>query len=343
MNADRHGREILSSKGFTRREFLYVGLGGVSLAAGIHYLWPKIFRRRWRKTTFIAKVSDYYADISGAVVSGFKELGISPEEIKGKRILLKPNLVETDTGAIHINTHPAVVYGAAQAFLKLGAEKIIVAEGPGHCRDSLLVLEESGMAEMLWSDRIPFVDLNYDQCYNTRNTGRYSSLNSLTFPEILRQVDWVVSLAKMKTHHWAGITLSMKNLFGVMPGIYYGWPKNVLHYAGIDAAILDIVSTLLPQFAIVDGIVGMEGDGPIMGTPKPAGVLVLGRNLPAVDATCARIMGINPHRVHYLAEAARHLGPVYASDIIQVGEPVASVRTDFKLLDKIPAHRGLRL
>ena len=286
---------------------------------------------------------DYHADISGAIVSGFKELGVSPEEIRGKRILLKPNLVETDAGAIHINTHPAVVYGAAQAFLRLGAEKIIVAEGPGHCSDTLLVLEESGMAEMLWSDRIPFVDLNYDQGYTTRNIGRYSSLNNLTFPETLRQVDWVVSLAKMKTHHLAGVTLSMKNLFGVMPGSYYGWPKNVLHYAGIDASILDIVCTLQPQFAIVDGIVGMEGDGPIMGTPKPAGVLVMGRNLPAVDATCARIMGIDPHRIRYLAEAARRLGPVYASDIIQVGEPVASVRTDFMLLDKIPAHRGLRL
>ena len=133
---------------------------------------------------------------------------------------------------------------------------------------------------MLWHDRIPFIDLNYDQGYATANIGRYSSLTNLTFPETVRQVDWIVSLAKMKTHHWAGVTLSMKNLFGVMPGIYYGWPKNVLHYAGIDAAILDIVSALQPQFAIVDGIVGMEGDGPIMGTPKPAGVLVMGRNLP---------------------------------------------------------------
>jgi uncharacterized protein (DUF362 family) len=80
-----------------------------------------------------------------------------------------------------------------------------------------------------------------------------------------------------------------------------------------------------------------------MGTPKPAGVLVMGRNLPAVDATCARIMGVDPHRVRYLAEAAWRLGPVHAAEIIQVGEPVASVRTDFKLLDKIPAHQGLRL
>ncbi len=331
-----------AQKGFTRRDFLITGIGGAALAAFGLYLWPKLFRPTWREQTFIAKVPDYHADIAAAILSGFKELGVSPAEIKGKRILLKPNLVETDPGAIHINTQPAVVYGASQAFLHLGAAKVIVAEGPGHCRDTLLLLEESGLAEVLWQDRIPFIDLNYDQGYSTQNIGRYSSLANLTFPETLRQVDWVVSLAKLKTHHWAGVTLSMKNLFGVMPGLYYGWPKNVLHFAGINESILDIVCALKPQFAIVDGIVGMEGDGPIMGSPKPAGVLVMGRNLPAVDATCARIMGIDPYRVRYLAEAWR-LGPISEKEIVQRGENLASVRTNFKLLDNIPAHRGLRL
>jgi uncharacterized protein (DUF362 family) len=343
MNEDHRGTKLLNLHGFSRREFIAVGLGGVAAAAAGLYLWPKLFRRKWQEQVFIGKALNYQTDIAGVILAGFKALGVSPGEVKGKRILLKPNLVETEPGAIHINTQPAVVYGAAQAFLQLGAGQIVVAEGPGHCRDTLLLLEESGLAAVLSDHRMPFIDLNYAQGYVTENIGRYSSLANLTFPETLRQVDWVVSLAKMKTHHWAGITLSMKNLFGVMPGIYYGWPKNVLHYAGIGGAILDIVSALKPQFAIVDGIVGMEGDGPIMGTPKTAGVLVMGRNLPAVDATCARIMGVNPHRVGYLAEASRRLGPVYAADIIQVGEPVASVRTDFKLLDKVPAQRGLRL
>ena len=147
----------------------------------------------------------------------------------------------------------------------------------------------------------------------------------------------------MKSHHWAGVTLSMKNLFGVMPGIYYGWPKNVLHHAGIMESILDITATLRPQFAIVDGIIGMEGDGPIMGSPHPAGVLVVGRNLTAVDATCSRIMGIDPHEVSYLASAEDWLGPIAESRIRQVGETAASVQTRFALLDDIPAHRGLRL
>ena len=133
----------------------------------------------------------------------------------------------------------------------------------------------------------------------------------------------------------------MKNLFGVMPGIFYGWPKNIFHWEGIAQSIFDINATLRAHFAIVDGIVGMEGDGPIAGKPKNSGVLVMGRNLVGVDATCARIMGINPQKVSYLAAAAGKLGPIKESNILQRGETVQSVRTKFELLEHIEAHRGL--
>jgi uncharacterized protein (DUF362 family) len=270
-------------------------------------------------------------------------LGVSSKELKGKRILLKPNLVETASGAPHINTHPLVLRGAIEAFLSLGAATVAVAEGPGHRRDSLAVYEESGMADVLTEDHIQFHDINYMTGYELPNAGRQSSLRTLTFPELFKEMDWIVSVAKMKTHHIAGATLSMKNLFGVMPGIYYGWPKNVLHHAGIENSILDINATLKPDFAIVDGIMGLEGDGPIMGDPKKAGVLVMGRNFPAVDATCCRIMGIDPYQVSYLERADNWLGPISEKAIEQRGETIASVRTNFNLIETIPAHKGLRL
>ena len=107
-------------------------------------------------------------------------------------------------------------------------------------------------------------------CIFAANRMRFTSLGRFGLPEALKRADIVVSMPKLKTHHWVGATLSMKNLFGVMPGVYYGWPKNVLHYAGISESILDITATVRPHLAIVDGIVGMEGDGPIMGTAKAA-------------------------------------------------------------------------
>jgi len=147
-------------------------------------------------------------------------------------------------------------------------------------------------------------------------------------------------MPKMKTHHWAGVTLSMKNMFGLMPGIVYGWPKNIFHCADINKSILDINATLPADFAIVDGIVGMEGDGPLAGPPKPVNAIIMGENLAAVDATAARIMGINPWKVPHLERASGWLGTVGEDNIVQAGEQIASVQTEFNLLKD---HRSLRL
>jgi uncharacterized protein (DUF362 family) len=208
--------------------------------------------------------------------------------------------------------------------------------------DSLLVVERSGLRDALADGHFRFVDLNQEDPLLVQKAVNFSKLPFLAFPAIFREVDWIVSMPKMKTHHWAGVTLSMKNLFGVMPGIFYGWPKNVLHQAGLNECIADIALTLRPQLAIVDGIVGMEGDGPIMGDPVPSGVVVLGRSLPAVDATCARIMGVNPDRVPALRMAQQSGFTLGESAIEQLGESIASVRRPFKLLPNIEAQRTLR-
>jgi uncharacterized protein (DUF362 family) len=327
----------------TRRDVLLAMSAGLVLGVGSLVVPKRYFRMPQKAEAFVAKIQNYQLDIAAVIVRGMREIGVSTDELKGKRILLKPNLVETASGAPHINTHPLVVRGAIEAFLQLGSAKVMVAEGPGHRRDTLAVYEESGLADILIEDRIPFHDLNYITGYDLANTGRQTSMQMLTFPALFKEVDWIVSVAKMKTHHWTGATLSMKNLFGVMPGIYYGWPKNALHQAGIVNSILDINATLKPHFAIVDGVVGMEGDGPIMGDPKKVGVLVMGRNLAAVDATCCRIMGIDPYKVSYLERADNWLGPLSEGAIEQHGETIASVRNNFNLIETIPAHHNLRL
>ncbi len=327
---------------WTRREILAATAAGLLAGAG-WLLLSRMVRPRLHASTFIAKAGRYEMDLADILLRGFRELGVGGDEITGKRILLKPNLVETRANAPHINTHPLVVRGAVEAFLRLGASRVWVAEGPGHRRDTLEVLEESGLGAVLLEDKIPFVDLNYMTGYSLTNAGGVSGLRTIVVPAILREIDWIVSVAKLKTHHWAGVTLSMKNLFGVLPGLYYGWPKNILHQAGIDGCIVDLTATLRPHFAIVDGIVGMEGDGPIMGEPRDAGVLVMGRNLPAVDATCARVMGIDPSRIESLNAANQWLGPIAASAIEQRGEPIAAVTTNFSLPEGIPAMSGIRL
>jgi uncharacterized protein (DUF362 family) len=323
-----------------RRSFLTGA--GAAVAAGLALKSARDHdEASWRAKVFIARARSYTEDLVTTIRLGLSELGLGPATIKGRSILLKPNLVEPTRVAPHINTHPSVVVAAAEVFRGWQAREVLVAEGQGHCRDSQYVLDESGLGDALADSRLEFVDLNHDDVVSVTNELGFTPLPSLMLPVTLRRVDLIVSIPKMKTHHWAGVTLSLKNLFGVMPGIYYGWPKNVLHHAGIPQSILDIAATVRPHLAIVDGIIGMEGDGPIMGTPKTAGVLVMGTNLPAVDATCARLMGIEPWHVTYLAGASGRLGPIAESHIIQRGESLASLIQPFQLLDH-PSMAGLR-
>lgn len=339
---DSHSKRQPSGK-ISRRALLVDGLAAAGIGTAGAILHDYLRARSRKARVFIAKAGSYEADLVSPIADGLRSLGIGPAQVRGKRILLKPNFVETQRGTIHICTRPEVVFAAVEVFRRLGAAAVLVGEGSGHCRDTDRVLDEAQMAEALVENKTPFVDLNNDDLVVRPNAGGRSGLATLTLPVAAAQADWIVSMPKMKTHHWVGVTLSLKNLFGLMPGIVYGWPKNVFHWAGIESAVLDIHATVKPQLAIIDGIVGMEGDGPIVGTPKHAGVLVMGRDLPATDATAARIMGIDPLKVAYLRAA--HGGPaaITAENILQRGETIAAVRTDFQLLDAIPAHQGLRL
>lgn len=315
-----------------RRGFL-TGAGALA-AAGIG---ARVWRDRdeWacRAEVFVGRAASYDDDLGRVIADGLRALGLSPRWAAGRSVLLKPNLVEPSREAPHINTHPAVVRAAAEVFRRWGAREVVVGEGQGHCRDADYVLEQSGLGRVLGEERVEFIDLNHDDVVSVPNDLRFTALKRLTLPAALRRADLVVSMPKMKTHHWAGVTLSMKNLFGVMPGVVYGWPKNVLHHAGIPQSILDITAAVRPQLALVDGIVAMEGDGPIMGVPRKAGVLVLGTNLPAVDATCTRLMGLDPWRIAYLAAASGRLGPIAARHIDQRGESVAALSQKFRVLN----------
>jgi uncharacterized protein (DUF362 family) len=321
-----------------RRRFL-TGLGGLAATGLATDLVLDSQERFQRAAVMIASAPSYGHDLESIIRSGLSELDIGRAEVRGKTILLKPNLVEPCRDAPQVNTHPLVVRASAEVFRSWGARRVLVGEGPGHCRDTRLVLEESGMADVLAEARLEFIDLNHDDLELVLNGLRRTKLSHLALPATLGKVDWIVSLPKMKTHHWAGVTLSMKNLFGVMPGVHYGWPKNVLHHAGIARSILDITATVRPHLAIVDGIVGMEGDGPIMGSACPAGVLVMGRNLPAVDSTCARLMRIDPWRIEHLALASGRLGPIAANHIEQRGESIGAMSRAFGLLEHFSSAR----
>jgi len=116
--------------------------------------------------------------------------------------------------------------------------------------------------------------------------------------------------------------------------VIYGWPKNVLHWRGLDASIVDINTSLKPGFAIVDGIEGMEGNGPLAGDTINSNVIIMGNNLTAVDATSTRVMGLRPEKIDYLKLLAEKGEPFSASQIEQIGETIRSCKQSFKVLPK---------
>ena len=282
----------------------------------------------------IRRVGSYQQEIAAVM---FESLAPFALPVKDKSVLLKPNLVGLDPHGF-INTHPTVIAAARECFLRMGAARVLVGDGPALDRDTEAVLESVRLREHLGPLKDVFVDLNLDDVERVMLPTHASRLGELYLPKTCMGVDFVVSMPKLKTHHWAGVTLSMKNMFGIVPGACYGWPKNVLHWAGIDRAILDINAGARPDFAIVDGIVGMEGNGPTQGSPKASGVLVFGNDPVAVDATCCRVMGLRPERVKYLAQAGTMLGHVQVDKIQQVGESIESVRQAF---DVLPAFHQL--
>ena len=314
--------------GLGRREFLAATAG--ALVAGACRRRPydsRQFAHHDRSAVGLFAADEYGDGVADVVYRGLREFA---PNVNGRRVLLKPNMVEFERDTA-INTHASVVAAAADAFLRLGAAEVIVGEGPGHRRDVEYLLGVTGLFDYLADRRLSFVDLNHDDVVWTKLQSHFTNFDELALPSTLMAADLVVSMPKLKTHHWAVITAGMKNLFGVVPGSVYGWPKNVLHMAGIENSILDLAATIRPQFTIVDGITGMEGDGPIMGQPKHVGTIVMGNDVVAVDATCARVMGINPSRIGYLAEAGRFLGNLPESAIDMRGEPLARFASSFAL------------
>jgi uncharacterized protein (DUF362 family) len=256
----------------------------------------------------------------------------SPPEVKDKRVVIKPNLVEYSAER-PINTDVRLAEALVQFFLELGAREVIIAEGSGHRRDTEAVWKKVGYFDLKNKYNIRLIDLNYDNLHEVRTRSYKDSLiKHLFLPETILSSDLLISVPKMKTHHWAGITLSLKNMIGIVPGMKYGWPKNIIHWNGIEKSILEINATIRSHYSVVDGIIGMEGDGPIMGSPKKIGALIMGHNALSVDATAARIMGVDPAQSTYFQAAhVNKLGSLEAEDIALTASRIDDFKTDFEL------------
>ena len=217
--------------------------------------------------------ASYDVDLVDVVSRGLRMFDL---QVAGRRVLLKPNLVEFERGTA-INTHPAVVHAAAVAFRsgrrpRGGGGRRARATGATRSTSSRRPACRTRSPTPAYGSSISITTT----CGRWRWAAGSPAPAASVCPRPLLAADIVVSMPKLKTHHWAGMTAGMKNLFGVVPGAVYGWPKNVLHLRGIEPSIVDLNATVRVQFTIVDAVVAMEGDGPIRGGARPMGFLAMG-------------------------------------------------------------------
>ncbi|MBI4675650.1 MAG: DUF362 domain-containing protein [Chloroflexi bacterium] len=331
----------------SRRALLRLALGGGIIAGGavVYKQTESVGFDKWARWMLrgqaarfapasrvaLAAVPSYDADVLGAIRALWRDA--NAPDLQNANVVVKPNLVDYITER-PCYTMPQVTAALLQ-FLReeVRVKSVVVAEGTTFRRDPHALLIQTGYRDMLARQRVAFVDLNYDDLVPIPLRGGYAKMDKLFMARTVAQADALISVPKLKTHHWTRISGSIKNLFGIVPGVKYGFPKNTLHIQGIDAFLAELVDSLPTpkRFALVDGIVGLQGDGPLFGTPVASGALVGGGDFLAVDATCARLMGLDPAAMEILVFMAwAGLGQIDANRIELRGVGLDTLRKNYE-------------
>jgi uncharacterized protein (DUF362 family) len=242
----------------------------------------------------------------------------------GMLVLVKPNLVAPPPSAQAGACTSALVCRAVADLVRALDAKPIIAESAARGADTEAAYQVMGY-EDLRLQGYAVVDLKRDRIVRVQIAdGRI--LREITTFELVTHADAIISVPVMKTHDQGQVTLSLKNLKGLVTDA----DKRRIHQLGMFEGTVDLVRHFRPVFTVVDGLIGQEGIGPLLGLPVELGLILAGRDLVAVDATAGRVMGFEAEEVPITAAAgARGLGVLDATRIEVVGESVDAVRRRF--------------
>lgn len=252
----------------------------------------------------------------------------------GMKVLIKPNLLMRRTPDEATTTHPAFVAALVRAVKKRGGV-VTIADSPGgpYTRAALRgIYAATGMAEAAEKEGAALNETT-DAVERVNENGQRCRSFQIIRP--VAEADVVISAAKLKTHAMTGFSGAVKNLFGTIPGLM----KPEFHYRFPDKKdfghmLVDLCETVRPTFAFIDGIVGMEGNGPSGGKPKAAGITGAALNAHALDLVMARIIGFSAEEVPTLAAAIeRSLCPAEIGALEIVGERAETLLTPFEKPD----------
>jgi len=262
-----------------------------------------------QSTVVLKYCPDYTADVEQLLREGLTEWGGMSTFVKpGQKVLLKVNLLMKKRPEEAVTTHPSVVEAVVHLVQEVGGIPIIGDSPGGPYTVSALqaMYTRSGLREV--AERTGAI-LNEDVGQTTIQNPEGKLAKSLTVTNCVLDADVVIPLSKLKTHGMMTFTGAVKVLFGVIPGLlkaeYHLKMFKVHDFADL---LVDIATWVRPTLSIMDGVVGMEGDGPSAGIPRNIGALILSTDPFALDVVAADLIGLKPEKVPtIMAARARDL------------------------------------
>jgi uncharacterized protein (DUF362 family) len=238
-------------------------------------------------------------------------------DLKGKNVLLKPNAARLAFPGEGVTTHPSVVAATIKHLKEKGANRIVIGESCIFGVNAQEAFRVTGMKEISEKNKVELLDLDQGSPMEIAIPGG-KVIKKIKVPVLLKEFDFIISIPVMKTHMHTQVTLSIKN----MKGLLWRREKARFHqlrydkkvtqgHKELDIAISEMASVLFPHLAIIDGTVGMEGMGPAYGRRKKMGMIIAGNNALSADAVAARLMGLDPEAIpHLRLSAGKGLGEV---------------------------------
>jgi len=250
----------------------------------------------------------------------------------GTKVLVKPNIASRDRSGSGKVTDARVTEAVTRIILERKPMSVIIGEGSAvgydfpDLQDTMMAFEESGTKEVAEKLGVALVDLNVDR-HREIEIPNPLVMKFVKIAQTVLDSDVIVSVPVMKTHIRSGVTLSLKNMKGTMPGE----EKKKTHRLGLELAIADLVSVVKPHFAVVDGLVGMEGLWEYPDDCVPMGLIGAGRDPVAVDSVFAQIMGVSLEEIMYLQYCQKKgLGVGDPEKIEVIGVPIPRARRPFR-------------
>jgi uncharacterized protein (DUF362 family) len=321
--SDGTGRAGWAGSAAGRRRWL----GGVGAGLAAAALSPHVASASSSYRVGVGRSTDAYTATRRAVAASNEW---PAEQIAGRTVLIKPNLVAARSAESGTTTDPHVVRALVDLSLAAGATRVLVAEAGTPITD----FNACGYDFLRTYDpagRVSLVDLNAEPVV-LASVPRGAVYRRMYVPSLVLDPGIVfVTVAKLKCHSHTTATLATKNLYGIPSQRYYTardpsvpWTRVAMHQRDANQTVADFHLVRPCDFAVVDGIWGMEGAGPASGTPVRADTVIAGRNPVAVDRVCLHAMGLGQNRVQHLTYAAMHgLGPSGPGAITVAGDALA--------------------